>query len=402
MYLEGPDQYRGWFHSSLLVAVGVKDAAPYRHVLTHGWALDEKGAPMHKTLGNAIYPKEICEKWGADLLRLWVVSLDYHADVRMSERVMTQLSESYRKIRNTFRWVLGNLDKFDPAQHAVADGELVELDRYMLQRTAELVEKCRGWYDEFEFHRVFHAIHDFCVVDLSAFYFDVLKDRLYTFARYNAARRSGQTAIYRIAHALLRLLAPMLVFATEEIWKHFPHRAGEPESIHMALWPQSQELVATGPAAGDTRWPQRILAREAVLKVLEEARSKKEISASLEAKITVSASGTALEALEEYKTHLPALFIVSQVDLARADGAQPAAPLQVKAAKAEGAKCERCWNYSTRVGESAEWPTVCERCVAALEEIKSYGDAGPQESGGAGHGSGAGGQGPEAAGRGAR
>lgn len=373
MYLEGPDQYRGWFHSSLLVAVGVKDAAPYRHVLTHGWTLDEQGRPMSKSLGNVILPREVCEKWGADLLRVWVASQDYHADVRMSERVMTQLSESYRKIRNTFRYVLGNLDGFDPAQHSVADAELLELDRYMLQRTAELVEKCRGWYDEFELHRVFHAIHDFCVVDLSAFYFDVLKDRLYTFARHNPARRSGQTAIYRIAHALVRLLAPILVFTAEELWKHLPRRPGDPDSVHMALWPVPAELVASVDRDLDAKWRNLFEARESVLKALEEARNRKEISAALEAKVAIGANGAAMETLQAAKALLPALFIVSQVDLKPAgDGTPQSAPLRVEVQRADGAKCERCWNYSTRVGENTEWPTVCERCVAALEEIKTY------------------------------
>ena len=198
MYLEGPDQYRGWFHSSLLVGVAVRDGAPYRHVLTHGWTLDAKGQPMSKSLGNVVLPTEVCEKWGADLLRLWVASQDYTADVRMSDNVMTQLSEAYRKLRNTFRFALGNLADFDPARDAVPDAEMEELDRWMLSRTAELVAQCRKWYEGFEFHRVFHALHDFAVVDLSAFYFDVLKDRLYTFAR--AKPRAALGANRRLPH----------------------------------------------------------------------------------------------------------------------------------------------------------------------------------------------------------
>ncbi len=370
-YLEGPDQYRGWFHSSLLVGLGVRDAAPYRRVVTHGWTLDAKGTPMSKSLGNAISPAEICDRWGADLMRVWVTSQDYTADVSNSEPMMNQLAESYRKVRNTFRWVLGNLDGFDPAQHAVPDGELLELDRYMLQRAAELVEKCRGWYEEFEFHRVFHAIHDFCVVDLSAFYFDVLKDRLYTFAKYNRDRRSGQTAIYRIAHALLRLLAPITVFTAEEIWKFFPHRTGEPDSIHMALFPKPEELLAQRDGRLAGVWQQRTAARDVVLKALEEVRNKKQISGSLEANLTLQANGAAFDALDSYRTSLPALFIVSQVNLNKA--AEGAAPLQVGVAKADGTKCERCWNFSTRVGENAQWPTVCERCVVALQEIQTCG-----------------------------
>ena len=193
VYLEGPDQYRGWFHSSLLIGVGIKDNAPYKSVVTHGWTLDEKGQPMSKSLGNTLYPAEICERWGADLLRLWVASVEYQADVKMSERVMTQLSEAYRKIRNTFRYGLGNLSDFDPAQDALPNEQLDEMDRWMLDRTADLVKKCRDWYAGYEFHRVYHAIHDFCVVDLSAFYYDVLKDRLYTKAPRSKSRRSAQT-----------------------------------------------------------------------------------------------------------------------------------------------------------------------------------------------------------------
>src|SRR5207302_1540778 len=231
VYLEGPDQYRGWFHSSLLVAVGVKNKSPYKGVVTHGWTLDEQGRPMSKSLGNSVEPNEICEKWGADLLRLWVASVEYQADVKMSERVMTQLSEAYRKIRNTFRFALSNLGDFDPTRDALANAELEEIDQWMLDRTADLVKKCREWYANYEFHRVYHAIHDYCVVDLSALYFDVLKDRLYTKARKNKSRRSAQTAVWKIADALVRLAAPVLVFTAEEIWKHLPKTAGAPESV---------------------------------------------------------------------------------------------------------------------------------------------------------------------------
>jgi isoleucyl-tRNA synthetase len=376
MYLEGPDQFRGWFHSSLLIGVGVRNASPFRHVLTYGWALDEQGRPMSKSLGNVILPRDICDKWGADLLRVWVASQDYHADVRMSERGMTQLAESYRKIRNTFRWVLGNLDGFDPARDAVADGDLLELERYMLHRTAELVEQCRVWYDEFEFHRVFHAVHDFCTVELSAFYFDVLKDRLYTAARYSAARRSGQTAICRIGSALLRLLAPLLVFTAEEIWKYFPKREGEPESVHMALFPAASELGEPLPPEKAANWEKLLAVRSEVLKPLEQARVGKAISGSLEAKVQLSAEGELGTLLRSYARWLPALFIVSRVEVSdtvgSSDGvfrAEAVSGLSIAVGRAAGRKCERCWNYSVRVGESAEHPTLCERCVAVLEEI---------------------------------
>jgi isoleucyl-tRNA synthetase len=383
MYLEGPDQYRGWFQSSLLVGVAVRNGAPYRHVLTHGWALDAKGQPMSKSLGNVVLPTEVCEKWGADLLRLWVASQDYTADVRMSDNVMTQLSEAYRKLRNTFRFALGNLADFDPARDAVPDSEMEELDRWMLSRTAELVEQCRKWYEGFEFHRVFHALHDFAVVDLSAFYFDVLKDRLYTFAARNRARRSAQTAVYRIAKALLSLTTPIMVFTAEEIWRHFPHGAGDPESAHLALFPEREALGSSLDAAKVANWEKLLAVRTEVLRALESARNAKTISGALEAKVGLSAGQDLAPLLEQYKSWLPALFIVSQVDLvaaapADAQKSELLPGLSVAVQRASGAKCERCWNYSTHVGENADYPTVCERCVKALTEIEETGRAGAQ------------------------
>jgi isoleucyl-tRNA synthetase len=383
MYLEGPDQYRGWFHSSLLVGVAVRNAAPYRHVLTHGWTLDAKGQPMSKSLGNVVLPTEVCEKWGADLLRLWVASQDYTADVRMSDNVMTQLSEAYRKLRNTFRFALGNLAGFDPTRDAVPDAEMEELDRWMLSRAADLVRQCRKWYESFEFHRVFHALHDFAVVDLSAFYFDVLKDRLYTFAPRNRSRRSAQTAVYRISKAVLALAAPIIVFTAEEIWKYFPRVAGDPDSAHLALFPTPEFLGGTLDAAKAANWEKLLAVRTEVLRALEAARNAKTISGALEAKIVLSAGGDLALLLEKYKGWLPALFIVSQVQLA-ADAAPNAQKsealpgLSVSVQHADGKKCERCWNYSTHVGESADYPTVCERCVKALAEIEEEGHAGRQ------------------------
>ncbi len=372
LYLEGPDQYRGWFHSSLLVALGARDASPYRHVLTHGWTLDAEGRPMHKSLGNVVLPRELGEKWGADLLRLWVAAQDYTADVRMSEPVMAQLSEAYRKIRNTFRFALGNLADFDPGRDALPDAQMDELDRWMLARTAGLVGQCRAWYDAFEFHRVFHAVHDFAAVELSAFYFDILKDRLYTSAARSTGRRSAQTAIYRIASALVRLVAPILVFTAEEVWKSLPRRAGDLESIHLAVFPAADELSAGLDAASSASWEQLLRVRDDVLKALEEARQAKLIASALEAKVVLNADAPLYDLLRQYKNRLRELFIVSQVDVvARTSGGNPdAAPAGVLVVRAEGSKCERCWNYSTHVGESAAYPTVCERCLAALEEIE--------------------------------
>jgi isoleucyl-tRNA synthetase len=382
--MEGPDQYRGWFHSSLLVATGTRDAAPYRSVVTHGWTLDEHGRPMSKSLGNALYPEEIWQRWGADLLRLWVASVEYQADVKMSERVMTQLSEAYRKIRNTFRFALGNLSDFDPSRDALASNQLEEIDRWMLDRTADLVKKCREWYASYDFHRVYHAIHDYCVVDLSAFYFDVLKDRLYTKAARNKSRRSAQTAIWKISSALVRLAAPVLVFTAEEIWRYLPKAAGEPESVHMAEFPEAEALACGIAAKEGEKWERLSQVRSAVLIALEAARAAKSIGGGLEAKVRLHANSKApglQELLKEKASLLPALFIVSQVavDSAEGDGLLPSETLPglaIKIERADGKKCERCWNYSTHVGENKRYPTICERCSEALAEIEADASAG--------------------------
>ncbi len=376
VYLEGPDQYRGWFHSSLLIATGIKNAAPYRSVVTHGWTLDEQGRPMSKSLGNSIEPNEICEKWGADLLRIWVASVEYQADVKMSERVMTQLSEAYRKIRNTFRFALGNLNDFDPAKDALANDQLEEMDRWMLERTADLVKRCREWYAAYEFHRIYHAIHDYCVVDLSSFYYDVLKDRLYTKAANNRSRRSAQTAIWKITSALVRLMAPILVFTAEELWKYLPKKSGEPESVHMALFPEEAELRSEFPAEKANAWELLSKVRGEVLKALETARNEKKlINSGLEAKVLLTGDLELKAKLKHYQAQLPGLFIVSQVDVFSAgqgDYKSEAVPsLEVTVQRADGKKCDRCWNYSTHVGENPRYPTICERCSEALAEIES-------------------------------
>jgi isoleucyl-tRNA synthetase len=298
-----------------------------------------------------------------------------------------QLSDSYFKIRNTFRFALSNLFDFDPVRDALPASQLRELDAWMLRRTSALVAQCLAWYQSFEFHRVYHAILDYCTVDLSAFYFDVLKDRLYTFAPKNSSRRSAQTAVYRIANALVRLLAPILVFTSEEVWKFLPRAGGDPESIHMALFTSAEELADAIDPARAKEWDQLYAVREEVLKALEPLRAAKTIAANLEARVTLSASGDLAKLLQKYAPLLPALFIVSQVAIdahspngsgsasgssASAASSSPSSAvgnLKVTAEKAHGTKCQRCWNYSTHVGESAEYPTLCERCVAALDEI---------------------------------
>ncbi len=380
VYIEGPDQYRGWFQSSLLVATGLRNHAPYCSVVTHGWTLDEHGRPMSKSLGNVVLPSEICEKWGADLLRLWVASQEYQADVKMSERVMLQLSEAYRKIRNTFRFALGNLFDFEPGRDALSNDQLDEMDRWMLERTADLLKKCREWYSAYDFHRVYHAIHEYCVVDLSAFYFDVLKDRLYTKAARNRSRRSAQTAVWKITSALVRLTTPILAFTAEEIWSHLPKLLGDATDVHVSVFPDQGALRSNLEPGTKVEWENLYSLRAQVLQELERARARKFISASLEAKIRLRAKDPHLAFLRIRANELPALFIVSQVETLPIDPSVPgddSSPVQIEVLRADGTKCERCWNYSTRVGENPRYSTVCERCSEALAEIEGLEPARP-------------------------
>jgi isoleucyl-tRNA synthetase len=363
VYLEGGDQYRGWFHSSLLVGVGIMGGSPYRSCALNGWVLDGEGRAMHKSLGNSIEPDQVIKRYGAETLRLWAASVDFHEDVRVSETILSRLVEAYRKLRNTFRYLLGNLTGFDPARDAVPAGELREIDQWILLRAEDLVARCRQWYANYEFHKVYQAVYAFATVDLSAIYFDVLKDRLYTSAARSQARRSAQTALYRLLHALARLVAPIMSFTAEEVWSHM----GGPASVHTALFPEPEELGAGLGAdvrARAANWDRLIEVRDSVLKVLETARNEKLIGASLEARVLLSAGEDVLPLLQEYSRELPDLFIVSQVELARsADGA-----IGVKVERAAGAKCERCWKYTTDTGSNAAYPTICAPCAAAVEE----------------------------------
>ncbi|HLF07118.1 MAG TPA: isoleucine--tRNA ligase, partial [Thermoplasmata archaeon] len=326
LYVEGNDQYRGWFHSSLLIAVGLRDHAPYRQVATHGWVLDEHGHAMSKSLGNVIEPQTILNSHGAEILRLWVASMDFRDDVRISKEMLTRLSDSYRKIRNTFRYCLANLYDFDPAKDQVPAARMMEVDQWALARAGALAELCRSSYQKFEFHKVYHAIYNFCTVELSAFYFDILKDRLYTAAPNSRSRRSAQTALYRIADALVRLVSPILCFTTEEVWGHLRSdlasdpagRPAELTSVHLTTFPDAAELSGELSAAQIERlknWDRLIAVRDEVLKALETARKDKVIGNSLEAKVEISATGEWARLLAEYRDSLPMVFLVSQVHL---------------------------------------------------------------------------------------
>jgi isoleucyl-tRNA synthetase len=366
LYIEGGDQYRGWFHSSLLIGVALRGEAPYRACATHGWALDEHGRAMSKSLGNTIEPQEVIKKYGADVLRLWCAAVDYSEDVRISDTILERLSEAYRKIRNTvFRYALGNLYDFDPARDAIPADQMPEIDQWILLRAEELVRKCRGWYDEFAFHKVYHAIYDFAATDLSAVYFDVLKDRLYTAATTSQARRSGQTAVYRLTWSLVRLLAPLLAFTMDEVWSYLPKPADSPASVHLALLPEPEELTEGIPAERRARlknWVRLMEVRETVVKNLETARQEKLIGTSLEARVGLRVDGNLYPLLNEYARELPALFIVSQVALE--NGNHSAVGVDVQ--RAEGQKCERCWKYRPEVGANAAYPTLCADCQEAI------------------------------------
>ena len=365
MYLEGGDQYRGWFHSSLLVGTALRGEAPYRECATSGWALDGEGRAMSKSVGNVVDPHDIIKKYGADMLRLWVASVDFTEDVRMSDTILQRMSDAYRKLRNTFRYALGNLDDFNPAADAVPADEMVEIDLWILARAEELIGKCRTWYDEYDFHKAYRAIYDFATTDLSAVYFDILKDRLYTSAAHSAARRSAQTALYRLTYALVRLLAPLLSFTTEEVWGHLRKPDGAPESVHLALLPEADEVTegfTTSQRRRIENWDKLLPVRDEVLKSLDTARKEKLIGAPLEARVRLAADAELHPLLEEYAADLPALFIVSQVAIENgvADG------IQVAIERADGQKCERCWKYKPEVGSDSDFPTICADCKIAL------------------------------------
>lgn len=362
LYLEGTDQYRGWFQSSLLTSVAWRGQAPYKAVCTHGWVVDGEGRKMSKSLGNGIDPDEIVDEFGADILRLWVSSTDYHADIRISKDLLKQLSEVYRKIRNTARYILGNISDFQPDADQVTDDQLLELDRWALTKLDALLEKVHASYNRFEFHIVYHAIHNFCTIDMSNFYLDVIKDRLYVERADSAARRSAQTAIYRILRALTLMISPILPFTAEEIWKYIPQSdAYEAESVTFNDIPKAQGNIADD--AFMARWDRIIAVRDEVNKGLEQARNQKQIGKSLEAKVVLKASGGEYEFLQSVLEELPAVFIVSNVAVERA---QDGAALDIHVENADGRKCERCWTFSETVGRNPEHEKLCDRCAGIV------------------------------------
>ena len=362
VYLEGGDQYRGWFNSSLSCGIAAHDTAPYKQVITHGWVVDGEGKKQSKSLGNVTAPREIIDKSGADVLRLWAAAVDYTEDVRCSEEILLRVVDAYRKMRNTLRYALGNLAEFDPATHSVEANEMLDIDLWALAGLNDVTKKVVAAYEAYDFQAAYNALYNFCTVTLSARYFDIVKDRLYIFAPRSLERRSAQTALYKIAESLCRLMSPILVFTADEAWENLPGQ--RLPSVHIAEFPSR---TTGGPPASETRagsdWERIFSIRDEVLKALETARIDKQIGSSLEAKVVLTTDATTTRLLLDYYDQLRYIFIVSLVEVHEGDS------FGVEIQKADGSKCERCWNYSTRVGEFAEYPTVCERCSQALDEI---------------------------------
>jgi isoleucyl-tRNA synthetase len=388
LYLEGGDQHRGWFQSSLLTSVALRGHAPYSHVATAGWTLDEQGRAMSKSLGNGVDPVDIANRLGGEIVRLWVASIDFREDMAASENLMQRCADIYRKLRNTFKILLGNLHGFVPSRDQVPEAELLPLDRYMLARTRELTEKVRDWYAAFEFHRVYHAVNEFAIVDLSSFYIDVLKDRMYTFAPTSHARRSAQTVLWKITEALTRLVAPILSFTADEVWDYLPTIEGREASVHLAQFPAPAEIFSEDPAPLLEEWKQIFAVRDEALRGLEEARQDKRIGKGLEAELQITASGEQLALLERHAIGLKEILNVSRVtivgdsqfDVTReiispefvagfTATAREGFPVIITVKPASGHKCARCWNFMPEVSDYGIWQNVCTRCQGALNEM---------------------------------
>jgi len=366
LYLEGSDQHRGWFHSSLLTSVGTRGRAPYRAVLTHGFVVDGEGKKMSKSAGNVILPEEVTSKLGADVLRLWVAAEDYKDDIKISNEILKTLADAYFRIRNTYRFLLGNLYDFNSERDGVPYGDLHEIDRWALHQLQQLILRVREAYERFEFHVVYHSVQNFCAVEMSAFYFDILKDRLYTFPARSLGRRSAQTALSEILKVLTRLMAPILSFTTEEVWKHIPEEPGKPESVHLTGFPQPNGQLLDEPL--NERWERILDIRATVTKALEEARKGKQIGLSLDAQVHLFLPGKMYTFLQPYEGDLKSIFIVSAVTLHRTeDDKEP----RVEVQRAEGQKCDRCWNFDVSVGHHSEHPTLCQRCKEAIQASPS-------------------------------
>ena len=371
LYFEGADQYRGWFQSSLLTSVATTGKAPYKTVVSHGWVVDGEGKKQSKSLGNGMDPQEIVNQYGADILRLWVASSDYHVDVRLSQEILKQLSEAYRKIRNTARYILGNLYDFNPNENMMPLDKVLPVDKWALDKLNKLIDKVKESYENFEFHQVYHNIRKFCVVDMSNFYLDILKDRLYVESANSSSRRAAQTTIYLILNAMTRLLAPILAFTAEEIWRYIPHNCSEEVgSVLFNSMPEKLALNVTNDFIDS--WDKIGEIRIDVQKALELARKDKVIGSSLEAKVTLHCTDELYDFVLSVKDDLKDVFIVSQVDLEKNNSgnyvAENVKGLSVTISRANGKKCERCWSFSDTVGKNSNNENICSRCADILNK----------------------------------
>jgi isoleucyl-tRNA synthetase len=364
MYLEGSDQHRGWFQSSLLIGLGTRGRPPFREVLTHGFLIDVDGRKMSKSIGNVIAPQDVIKESGAEVLRLWVAMSDYSEELRVGKQILARVVEAYRKFRNTLRYLASNLYDFDPARDMVAADALQEVDRYILSRYGETCDAVVKAYARYDYPGIFQTLNQFLTVDLSAFYADVSKDHLYTLAASSAERRSAQTAMYRMADGLARLLAPILPVTADELWKHLPASvsasAAREASVHLALFPSDAASLVQPEI--DARWQRLRSIRDDVNRALENARQEKIIGTSLQAHVRLAAGGTAADLLQRYEAELPMLFIVSLVTI------EPGGPegVSVSVTRAEGEKCERCWRTVPEVTRDGRLTGLCSRCVDAL------------------------------------
>ncbi|OGW75450.1 MAG: isoleucine--tRNA ligase [Omnitrophica bacterium RBG_13_46_9] len=371
LYLEGSDQHRGWFQSSLITSCAIDKAAPYKSVLTHGFVVDGEGKKMSKSLGNVISPQDVMKKYGADILRLWVASSDYHDDVRLSKEILDRLADAYRKIRNTFRFLLGNIHDFNPKENYVEMEDMREIDRWMLSRLAYIVEDAEKNYSGYMFHKIFRLVYNFCVYEISSLYLDILKDRLYTFGKNSKERRSCQTVLYEILMALLKILAPILSFTTEEAWQALDPGA---ESVHLSCLRWNDPTIKKWrDKVLDEKWTRLTELRQEVLKTLEVKRGMDEIGSSLEAKVVLYSDDTGFKKfLEENHDNLPSLFIASQVEIAENEipgsNRSHGLPVWISVEAASGSKCMRCWNYSESVGADEEFKDICSRCVNVIRK----------------------------------
>ena len=365
MYLEGSDQHRGWFHSSLLVGLGTRGRPPYREVLTHGFVVDEDGRKMSKSIGNTVAPQDVIQQSGAEILRLWVAMVDYREEIRLGKQILARVVEAYRKLRNTMRYLVANLYDFTPAQDRLPIEQLEEVDRYILARFADVAERIETAYASYDFPTIFQALNSFATVDLSSLYNDISKDRLYTFGARSPERRSAQSAMYVMADGLTRLLAPILPVTADELWRHLP---GDREaSVHTALFPPTAAITALQDQDLLNRWSDLIALREQVLAQIEPLRKDKQIGSSLQARVVIS--GTE-EELAKYRSHLadlPMLFIVSEVELRAMPAAGTGAQIAIE--RATGEKCERCWRYVPSLSSEPASVGLCSRCQAALSEL---------------------------------